>query len=430
VNVRRLVKKFIPRRLFDEVAPFAHLIEAVLYNVRYGFPSRGMKVIGVTGTNGKTTTSFLIHKMLVEAGYKTGIMTTVAYGVNDDIKPQNNHMTTVPVPLLLRRMKWMRAQKIDWLILETTSHALHQHRVWGVPYSVAVFTNLTHEHLDYHKTFENYRAAKVQLFKMTARNRRGLRTGIVNADDPSSTYFAAAVPHVVSYGLKHGDLRAKNIKATTTSSQFTATYKGRELKLYVNLPGDFNVANTLAAVAVGEVLGLSDEQIIKGIGALDGVAGRMETIKAGQDFAVVVDFAVTPDALEKAILALKGATSGKVHVVFGATGDRDKTKRPEMGAIAARTADRIYLTDDETYTENPDAIRDAVYEGIKQAKGEKKTEIIPDRREAIKAAFAAAKKGDSVLIAGMGHFQTRNMGGKEIPWDERQVARELLRARR
>lgn len=427
MNVRRLVKKLIPRGLLERAQPLTHLAEAVAYQVMGGFPARDMKVIGVTGTNGKTTTSLLIHRMLTEAGYKVGLMSTAAYGVGRDLKPQDSHMTTLPAPLLVRRLKAFRSQGVEWLVLETSSHALDQHRIWGVPYSIAVWTNLSHEHLDYHKTFENYRTAKLRLFKLAAGNHLGLQTGIVNADDPSWHYFADAVPNAVTYGLDHGELRAARIKPDTCGSDFEATYKDMKLKLRVNLPGNFNVSNALAAAAVGSVVGLSDEQIARGIAALTGVPGRMERIDEGQNFDVYVDFAVTPDALEKALEALKATAKGRVMVIFGATGDRDKTKRPIMGEIAARLADVIYLTDDETYTEDPESIRQAVHRGIVTAGGEKKTIEIPDRRDAIVAAFQSAKKGDAILLTGMGHFTSRNMGGKEIPWDERQIARDILR---
>ena len=425
VNARRLVKKVIPRELFEAAAPYGHMAEAVVYNTINRFPARGLKVIGVTGTNGKTTTATMIYTMLSNAGYKTGLMTTVSYGVSGNLRP-NTHMTTVPIPLLMKRLKWMRAHDIEWLVLETSSHALAQYRVWGMPYNVAVWTNLTHEHLDYHKTFELYREAKVKLFKMTARNRKGLRTGIVNADDPSWHYFANAVPDAVSYGLDNGDVRADDVRVTNKGSDFTMRYQDMKLKLHLNIPGEFNVYNALAAAATGAVVGLNDKQIAEGLAAFTGVAGRMEVVDAGQPFAVLVDYAVTPDALEKALQSLRHTTKGKIHLVFGATGDRDKTKRPVMGEIAVRNADRLYLTDDETYTEDPDAIRKAVYKGIMVAKGKAKTEVIADRREAIRAAFKAAKAGDAVLLTGIGHESVRNMGGKEIPWDEREVARKLL----
>ena len=417
----------MPAGLLRAIRPYGHLAEAVAYNLRYGFPARGMQVIGVTGTNGKTTTSLLIHSLLTEAGYKTGIMTTAVYGVGRDLKPSDSHMTTLPVPLLMRRLKRFRRQGVEWLVLETSSHALDQHRIWGVPYSVAVWTNLTHEHLDYHRTFERYRAAKVRLFRLAARNYRGLRTGIVNADDPSWHFFADVVPNVVTYGIEHGALRARGLRLTPAGSDFEADYQDRKLQLHVNLPGVFNISNALAAVAAGAVVGLTDEQIASGLAVLKGVPGRMERIDEGQDFDVFVDFAVTPDALEQALATLRSVTKSRVLVIFGATGDRDKTKRPVMGEIAARLADVIYLTDDETYTEDPDAIRRAVREGIVQAGGERKTKEIADRFAAIRAAFADARSGDAVLLTGMGHFTTRNMGGREIPWDERQIARAELR---
>ena len=425
MNVRKVVKQVVPRQLFEQVAPYGHLAEAVIYNAINGFPARKMKVIGVTGTNGKTTTATLIYTLLTNAGYKTGLMTTVSYGVSGNLRP-NTHMTTVPIPLLMKRLKWMRAHDIEWLVLETSSHALAQFRVWGMPYSIAVWTNLTHEHLDYHKTFERYREAKVRLFKMTARNRKGMQTGVVNADDPSWHHFADAVPNPVSYGLDNGEVRAENVRTSNQGSDFTLRYQDMKLKLHINIPGEFNVYNALAAAATGAVVGLTDKQIAEGLAAFTGVPGRMEVVDAGQKFAVLVDYAVTPDALEKALQTLHQTTKGKVHLVFGATGDRDKTKRPVMGQIAVRNADLLYLTDDETYTEDPAAIRAAVYQGIVAARGEAKTKVIADRREAIKAAFKAAKPGDAVLLTGIGHETVRNMGGKEIPWDEREIARELL----
>ena len=425
--MRQLTKRVIPASLFLELRPYGHVVEAVLYNLRYGFPARGMKVIGVTGTNGKTTTSLLIHAMLTEAGLKTGVMTTALYGVGKDLKPSDSHMTTLPIPLLMKRLVAFRKAGVEWLVLETSSHALDQHRVWGVPYSVAVWTNLTHEHLDYHKTFENYRTAKVRLFKLAAKNRKGLRTGVVNADDMSWKYFAAAVPNVVTYGIEHGDLRATDITLTARGSDFVAQYQGRKLQVHIHLPGMFNVSNALAAVGVGVTAGLTDEQIIRGLATLPGVSGRMERIDEGQDFDLFVDFAVTPDAMEQALKTLRATTKGRVMIVFGATGDREKTKRPVMGEIAASLADMVYLTDDETYTENPETIRHMVREGVMKANGGNKLREIPDRMEAIKAAFADAKKGDAILLTGMGHFRTRNMGGKEIEWDERQIAKKLLR---
>jgi len=427
MNVRKVVKKLVPRELFDAVAPTGHLLEAVIYNCAYGFPARNMKVIGITGTNGKTTTSFMVHRMLNEAGHKTGLMTTVAWAVGDDVQAQTQHMTNVPVPLLMKRLKQMKAEGVEWLVLETTSHALVQHRTWGVPYSIAVLTNITREHLDYHKTFERYVAAKQKLFKLAQRNAKGLQMGIANADDQNGASFVSETQNSILYGIEAGEVRATNIRMTASGIRYEVVMTDETYHITSHLPGSFNVYNSLAAVCVGRAVGLSTAQIEQGIAALPGVAGRMEAVDAGQKFAVIVDYAHTPDALENVLAALKDSTKGALAVVFGATGDRDKTKRGPMGEVAARLADKVYLTDDETYTENPEVIRAAVYEGIVAAGGKGKTVAIPDRLEAIRAAFKAAKPGDTILLAGLGHQDYRAMGGEKLPWDEREVARQLLR---
>ena len=288
MSFRTTVKKFIPSGLFPAIEPYGHLAEAVIFNAINGFPGRGLNVIGVTGTNGKTTTSFLIHKMLHEAGYKVGLMTTVAYGVGDNINPQMEHMTSVPVPQLMKRLKSMKSEGVEWLVLETTSQALAQNRVWGVPYSVAVMTNVTHEHLDYHKTFERYRDAKKKLFVLTNKNKKGLQTGVINAEDPNAGVFAASVKNPVLYGVNTGDLKAENVIMTASGSTYTAKIAKDSYDITCHLPGSFNVYNSLAVIGVGRALGLSKAQIEQGISALESVEGRMNTIDEGQDFEVIV----------------------------------------------------------------------------------------------------------------------------------------------
>jgi UDP-N-acetylmuramoyl-L-alanyl-D-glutamate--2,6-diaminopimelate ligase len=422
-----LVKQLVPKGLFNAVAPTGHLVEAIVYNCVYGFPARNMKVIGITGTNGKTTTSFLVQRMLSEAGHKTGLMTTVAWGVDTDITHETQHMTNVPVPLLMKRLKQMKQEGVEWLVLETTSHALAQHRTWGVPYSVAVLTNITHEHLDYHKTFDQYVAAKQKLFELVQNNTRGLQIGIANADDQNGASFATVTQNSILYGVEAGEVQASDIKMNAEGIAYTADAWGEQYQIVSRLPGSFNVYNTLAAVCVGRAVGLEKEQVEQGIAALPGVAGRVESVEAGQDFAVIVDYAHTPDALENVLGALKDSTNGNLAVVFGATGDRDKSKRGPMGEVAAKMADKVYLTDDETYTENPGAIRDAVYAGVVAAGGQGKTQVVPDRADAIRAAFKDARAGDTVLLAGIGHQDYRAMGGGKLQWDEREVARKLLK---
>ena len=420
MNIKSSVKKLIPTGLFDVIEPYGHLAESVILNTVNGFPAKGMKVIGVTGTNGKTSTSFLIHRMLVNAGFKTGLMSTVAYGVGDDIRPQIHHMTNVPVPELMERLKWMRSQGVEWLVLETTSHALAQNRVWGVPYSVAVMTNITHEHLDYHKTFERYRDAKAKLFKIAGANKKGMQVGIVNADDPSADYFTREVPHPLTYGVQQGDLRASDIESTPDGSTFTAKYQGRELKLHVNLPGTFNVANALAAAATGIALGLNDEQIQQGIAALEGVEGRMTNIEEGQDFSVIVDFAHTPDSFEKLFKDLRPVVKGKLIVMFGSAGRRDEAKRAVQGKLAGQYADEVIVTEEDDRDIDGVGIMNQIAGGAEEAGKvrEQNLFLVHDRAEAISFAINRAQKGDTVLLLGKGHEKTIERADGEHEWDE------------
>jgi UDP-N-acetylmuramoyl-L-alanyl-D-glutamate--2,6-diaminopimelate ligase len=451
MNPRKIVKAFIPRKLFKSVEPYGHLGEAVLFNTINGFPGRKLKVIGVTGTNGKTTTSFMIHRMLVESGYKAGLMTTVAYGVGEDIKPQVEHMTSVDVPTLMKRLKYLKKQGADWVVLETTSHALAQHRMWSMPYSIAVMTNLTHEHLDYHGTFENYREAKVKMFKMAAKNRRGLRIGIVNADDPNASYFTNAVPKSITYGLKNGDLRAKDVAATSTGSSYSVTTPdGHDLRIKTNLPGSFNVYNSLAVVGVGLALKLKPEQIEKGIAGLKDVEGRMTSVDEGQAFSVIVDYAHTPDSFEKLFKDLRPVVKGKLIVMFGSAGRRDETKRAVQGELAGKYADQVVITEEDDRDIDGLQIMDQIAKGAEKTgkQRNKNLFLIHDREEAIKFALSSAKsQDDTVLLLGKGHEKDILRNGPkaaemrhmqqddhnpdrvvEHPWDEIKTAHEVLKS--
>ncbi|OYX40964.1 hypothetical protein B7Y94_05810 [Candidatus Saccharibacteria bacterium 32-49-12] len=254
-NLRTLVKKVIPRNLFSAIEPYGHLIESVIMNVRYGFPGRKLRVIGVTGTNGKTTTSFMIQRMLHEAGYKVALLTTVANGVGDDIVPQMEHITTAQASVLQRRLREFVKAGVDWVVVETSSHSLAQYRVWGVPYEIAVMTNVTNDHLDYHRTFERYLDTKRQLFVLA--NKHGLRHGVVNADDPNAQKFVDSIQNHTTYGLSAGDIRAESVELNSDHTQYLAKATDAEYRIRVNIPGEFNVSNSLAAVSVGRVLGLT-----------------------------------------------------------------------------------------------------------------------------------------------------------------------------
>jgi UDP-N-acetylmuramoyl-L-alanyl-D-glutamate--2,6-diaminopimelate ligase len=430
MSFRGLVKKIIPSNFFHVSEPYGHLVEAIAFNAMAGFPARKLKVIGVTGTNGKTTTSFLIHRMLVEAGYKAGLMTTVAYGVGNDIKPQIHHMTNVPVPELMKRLKAFNAQGAEWLVLETTSQALAQNRVWGVPYSLVVMTNLTHEHLDYHKTFERYRDAKVKMFQICNRNHRGKRTGILNADDPSASYFANAIKHHVSYGIKGGDIRATSVKLATDGVSYQAKLDDREYKINCHIPGSFNVYNSLAVVAVGHQLGLTQDQIEKGIAALKGVEGRMTTIDEGQPFSVVVDFAHTPDSFEKLFKDLKPVVKGKLIVMFGSAGRRDEAKRGIQGRLAGKYADEVILTEEDDRDTGGDLILEDIAKGVRSQGKKDSTDLflVHNRTEAINFAVNRAKsKDDMVLLLGKGHEKTIERSDGEHQWDEIGTAHTALK---
>ncbi|PJE65474.1 hypothetical protein COU91_01480 [Candidatus Saccharibacteria bacterium CG10_big_fil_rev_8_21_14_0_10_47_8] len=429
MSFRTIVKKLIPRRLFKAIEPYGHLLEAVLFNILYGFPGRKFKVIGITGTNGKTSTAYLIHRMLHEAGYKVGLMTTVAYGAGLDINMQIHHMTNVPVPELMRRLKYMKSKNVEWLVLETTSHALAQHRVWGIPYSMAVMTNVTHEHLDYHGTFERYRDAKLKMFKLANRNRRGLRVGIANADDPAGQLFAKAVKNPVLYGVKKGDLRAEKVNLSPSGVRYVAWIGEDVYKIDCKIPGSFNVYNSLAAVATGRAVGLNKQQIEQGIAALEGVEGRMTRIDEGQDFDVIVDYAHTPDSFEKLFKDIKPVVKGKLIVMFGSAGRRDEAKRAVQGELAGKYCDEVVITEEDDRDIDGLKIMDQIAEGAKKAgkKQDKDLFLVHDRTEAIKFAIGRAKKGDTVMLLGKGHEKTIERADGEHHWDEIGTAHKALK---
>jgi len=429
--MRTLIKKLIPRALFRHIEPFGHLLEAIILNMLHGFPARGMKIIGVTGTNGKTTTAFLIHRMLHEAGYKVGLMSTVGYGAGGDIKPQMTHMTSQTVPVMLKRFKEMRAAGVEWVVLETTSHALAQHRVWGLPYTIAVLTNITHEHLSYHGTFERYVAAKRMLFTQTDNSRRGLRIGIVNADDPNAELFAGSIGNPVMYGTNNADIRATNIVLSPDKVEYDALHGENKYHIRCNLPGSFNVYNSLAAVGVGEAVGLNRKQIEQGIAALKSVEGRMTRIDEGQDFTVIVDYAHTPDSYEKLFKDIKPVVKGRLLALFGSLGGGDEAKRAIQGELAGTYADEVVITEEDNRAEDPTRIKQMIAEGAQKAGKTLDTDLflIEKRPEAIQFVIDRAKKGDVVLLLGKGHEKTIEDMDGEHPWDELAEARRALKKR-
>lgn len=425
------------------VIPY-HVLRADLAAHQYGFPGKRMRVIGVTGTNGKTSTCFLIWKMLNAAGHKTGLMTTVAWGV-DKLEKQIEHMTTVDAKTLNYRMKKIADAGAEFLVLEVTSHALAQHRTFGVPIEIAVMTNVTHEHLDYHKTFENYRDAKRRLFKMA-------KYGVVNEDDKSWAYFAKDVKEYITYGINSGILRAKDVKLGAQGVEYSVdgeasvedkhaaedkhvggdkNASGDMLRIKTKIPGEFTVYNSLAAVAVGLKLGLSKEQISQGILALDSVEGRMNRVDLGQNFEVIVDYAHTPDAFLKVYESVVPGKKGRIISLFGGAGRRDESTRSERGEIAAKYSDIVIITEDDSRDENPAEIAEEFAKGTEQTgflRG-KNLFVELDREKAIQMAVDLAKKDDIVLILGKGHEKTILRATGAVPFEDLKVTREALKMR-
>lgn len=426
-SFRKIVKFFIPSGLFKKIEPFGHLLESILMSALYGFPARKVRVIGVTGTNGKTTTSFMIHRLLHEAGIKVGLMTTVANGIGKDIVLTDVHITTAQAGVLQRRFREYARAGVEWVVVETSSHALAQNRAWGIPYEVAVMTNITHEHLDYHGTFENYVEAKRKLFKIA--NRHGLRFGVANIQDPNGKKFARTVANSTTYGIGEGDLKATKVKLATDHTAYIATIDDDTYDIRVNIPGEFNVSNSLAAIAVGRKLGLTKKQIEKGIAALKSVEGRMNVIDEGQPFKVIVDFASTPDAFAHFFESVRPLTKGKLIAVFGSAGRRDEAKRPAQGAIAGKYADVVIVTEEDDRDIDGEQILKEIAAGAEKSgkKENKDLFLIHNREEAIGFAMTqASHKDDVVVLLGKGHEKTIERNDGVYPWNEAEVARAAL----
>jgi hypothetical protein len=408
-----------------------HLLENVyrktriqLVSARYGWPARGLRVIAVTGTNGKTTTANYINEILKQAGYKTAMFTTAVIEVAGESKINDLNATVASVSRMQQFLNEARRYKVDFVILEVTSHSLHQHKLDGVPIEAAVMTNLTQDHLDYHKTMEKYAAAKGLLF---ARNPRYI---VLNRDDDWFDYFDKylAEEQKITYGKSEdADVRISDIKLYKKGSEAVLAFDHQEKsQLATYLPGEYNVFNMAAAASICYVLGVSMSDIKNGIASLEGIPGRFERATKDETYEVIVDYAHTPDAIEKLLEATRNITKKRIILVFGACGDRDALKRPIMGKIAAKLADEIILTDEESYNENPDKIRRDIYAGIEESKATNKTTEIADRREAIRHALNIAKKDDTILITGMGHEQFRIINGEKLPWNDTNIVREII----
>lgn len=376
-----------------------HLFKAALATVRYGFPGRAMTVIGVTGTDGKTTTANLIYHLLRSNGKKTALISTVSAKIGDKEYDTGFHVSTPDGWILQSYLRKAKEAGCTHLVLEVTSHGLDQNRVFGIPFDIGVITNITREHLDYHKTMENYVKAKAKLLQRS-------KVAILNHDDSS---YKALQPYlkgkkIITYGLtKASDVTPEKFPFKTT------------------LPGEFNTYNSLAAITVGTILKL--ENIAKAIETFVPPKGRMEVVY-DKDFQIIIDFAHTPNALEKLLSSLSQKKKGRLIHVFGSAGERDHGKRPLMGQASSSYADVSILTSEDPRHENVEKINQEICEGMKNAK---EVREITGRQEAITYAVRLAKKHDTVVITGKGHEKSMNFNGKELPWSEHKAVEKALK---
>ena len=381
----------------------------------YGRPADAMTIVGITGTNGKTTTTYLLESVFRAAGLAPGVIGTT--GVRIDGRPEPFPRTTPEAPDLQRLLAKMRERGVRAVAMEVSSHGLHQHRVDGVRYACAVFTNLTQDHLDYHGSLDEYFRAKAMLFRPRMAERAAL-----NLDSPFGRRLLDTGVPTVTFGLADDpDVRAEDVRTDAAGLSFRVG----PVRVRSRLRGMFNVSNCLAALAAARSVGIDDGAIVEGIAAVAGVPGRLEPVEAGQDFLVVVDYAHTPDSLENVLRAVRPLAAGRVIVAFGCGGDRDRGKRPLMGEVATRLADLTVITSDNPRSEDPLAIVAEIEEGAQRTGGRYVVE--PDRREAIRLALAEAQASDVVVIAGKGHETGQEFaGGRVIPFDDRVVAAEEL----
>ncbi|RKQ37396.1 UDP-N-acetylmuramoyl-L-alanyl-D-glutamate--2,6-diaminopimelate ligase [Oceanobacillus halophilus] len=401
---------------------------AILANKFYDFPTSNIPLIGVTGTNGKTTVTYLLEKIFNDNKEKTGIIGTIQMKIGGDTYSTPN---TTPNALDLQRFfKKMSDEQVEQGIMEVSSHALDLGRVYGCDYDVAIFTNLSQDHLDYHKDLDDYLRAKSLLFSQLGNNynQDKQKFAVINADDTSSDLLMrSTAQHTLTYGCqKKADISAENIKLDASGTSFMLVTPIGSLHIHSKLIGMFNIYNMLAASAAAIARGVSLEVIKSALESIKGVNGRFEAVDVGQDYTVIVDYAHTPDSLENVLQTVKEFAENDIYVVVGCGGDRDRTKRPLMAQIAQKYTDLAILTSDNPRTEDPMAILEDMVEGLVEAND---YEVIADRKEAIQKAIHYAKKDDIILIAGKGHETYQQIGHVKYDFDDREIAKKAMKAK-
>ena len=384
----------------------------------YGYPHKRMRMLGVTGTNGKTTTTYMVKAIAEQAGKKVGIIGTIRNMIGSE-SLHAEHTTPESVDLF-RLLRTMADARVDMVVMEVSSHALEQYRVHGIKFDVALFTNLTQDHLDYHKTFENYLQAKKILFQ-------NAKKAVVNVDDPYADRIMAglSIP-ILTFGVRdRADLAASDIDITTQGVQFDLHTPSGDVRMNLPIPGLFSVFNAMGAVGMAQAIGIQLPQIKRGLESMTSVSGRLESVATGLPFSVFVDYAHTPDALENVLKTVREFAHKRIICVFGCGGDRDRAKRPIMGEIAGRYSELAVVTSDNPRTEDPMAIIETIEEGVKRS-GAKYT-VIENRRSAIAYALSVAEPDDIILIAGKGHENYQEINGTRYHFDDKEIVKELLK---
>lgn len=410
------LKKMVPQGLKN----IYHLGQAMLANFLNGWPAKSLKVIGVTGTNGKTTTVQMISRILEAAGHKVAMVSTINFKINEKEWVNTTKFTTLSPFTIQKFILDAVKARCEYLVLETSSHSLDQYRVWGVGYQTAVITNVTREHLDYHQTMEKYRRAKLKLFRRAER-------AVVNLDmEKPEEFLQFKNKKQLTYSLKNdqADIFAKNIEADINGSRFII----KDSRFKLNLLGEFNIENALAAVGAGLAENISLETCAWALEKIKSVPGRLEYVSNDKGLNIIVDYAVTPDSLEKLYALIKGLNKGKnkIIAVFGACGERDRGKRPLMGKVVSQCADYVLVTNEDPYHEDPQRIIDEVANGVVAKKEGENFWKISDRRAAIKKALQLAGPGDFVVVTGKGAEETMAVGKQRIPWNDKKVIQEVL----
>ena len=426
-NLTKTARKVLPKSALVGLEKSYRKSRAKIISARFGNPARDLRVIAVTGTNGKTTTVNFLNEILKEAGYRTAMFSTANIEIAGEQTVNDTNSTTATVARLQKFFRDAKKADVEFALIEATSHALDQYKFEGVPIEMAIMTNLTQDHLDYHKTMENYASAKAKLFEMQP------RFIVLNTDDKYFDYFNKfkASEQKITYGKSDSaEVKIKSFKLYKKGSEANLRIDNNvELEIATNLPGEFNIYNMTAAVAGAYLLGISLKDIQEGIANLEGVSGRFEYATPGLPFDTIVDYAHTPDALEKLLKSAKELSKNRTILVFGACGDRDREKRPIMGKIAQDLADRIIITDEENYTEDATQIREEIISGISKKNNKLPANIqeIPDRKEAIRKALQIAGKGDIVLITGLGHEVYRVIDGEKTPWNDTEIVQKITK---